>query len=64
MSSTTTKQQDNLFKIYLLSQDEPEEKENPEERPAEKTSSWKYERYTPKRASFHTMSGKVKRYLA
>jgi hypothetical protein len=63
-SARNTPKKDNLFKTYIISQNEGEETEAEQEKPAEQTSSWSYEAYTPKRASFHTLRGKIKRYLA
>ncbi len=62
-SLKNTPQEVNLFKTYLVNQNEGEEAEAEEQKPAEQ-SSWSHESYTPKRASFHTWRGKIKRYLA
>jgi hypothetical protein len=52
---------DSLFKTYLVSQDEPEEKS---EEPTDPKTAWSFRGYTPKRANWHTVQGKIKSYLA
>lgn len=51
---------------YLTSDGEPEPKdEKPVEKPAEGTkASWKPGGYTPTRDSYHSLRGRVERFLA
>jgi predicted DNA-binding helix-hairpin-helix protein len=56
---------DSLFKTYLVNQDETEEKsEEPTEQPTDPKTAWSFRGYTPKRANWHTVQGKIKSYLA
>ncbi|HSX27799.1 MAG TPA: hypothetical protein VLG25_03385 [Patescibacteria group bacterium] len=63
-SATTTLKRVNLFKTYLVSQNEGEETEKTEEKPAEPTSALTYKTYAPTRASFNTFQGRIKRYFS
>lgn len=69
MSSVTPTSKKNLFSTYpathkTANQDEPEEQEISVEEPADQKATWQPGGYTPTRASWHTLQGRVRRYLS
>jgi hypothetical protein len=64
MSSITTMLRDDLFQTFQVSLSDAEDKEAAEEKPTEQTTTKRPDYYLPKRASFHSLSGKMKRFFA
>jgi len=69
MSSYTPTSTKSLFSRFPASghfadSDEPKEKETTEPKPAEQKATWKPGGYTPTRASWHTVQGRIKSYFS